>query len=582
MMTRTPYGVAPYGADVYRVSLGPSPAFLHAGFIFVYQDVRGKRMSEGTFVNMTPHRPLKLNPGDVDESSDTFDTIEWLLRNVPHNNGLVGMWGISYPGFYAAAGMIDAHPALKAVSPQAPIADLFVGDDCHHNGAFFLLDAFDFFSVFGQVRPSPTPLAPGGFTLGGNDAYRVFLDLGPLRNADSLCLKGSIPFWEDLMSHGTYDVFWQERNLLPHIRSITPAVMIVGGLFDAEDLYGPLSIYETLKKKSPETSCSLILGPWQHGGWARAAGSSLGDIDFGGPTATYFQDSIEFPFFNHYLNHGPEPGLPAALVFETGSNAWRRYAQWPPAGGTERSLYFRERRRLTAEPPGNKTGFDEYVSDPSRPVPYTGTVSMSRGVTYVVEDQRFASRRSDVLTYETGPLERSITAAGHLTADLYVSTTGTDADFVVKLIDVFPDTECAGLLRGGHDMRGYQMLVRADVMRGKFRNSLSVPEPFVPGNVAHVRFPLRDISHTFLAGHRVMVQVQSSWFPLVDRNPQSFVDIYHAGEQDFRRETERVHRAKGAGSRILLNVVQQGRYRQYQQSPGRRREEDERENRQDR
>ena len=555
MLNRTPYGVGPYGAESYPESLGPSPAFVRGGFIFVYQDVRGSRMSEGTFVNMTPHRPVKRTAADVDESSDTFDSIEWLLKNIPHNNGRVGMWGISYPGFYAAAGMIDAHPALKAVSPQAPIADWFAGDDFHHNGAFFLLDAFDFFSGFGKPRPVPTPVSSAGFTFGTNDAYRFFLDLGPLGNADARFLGGAIPFWEDLMSHGTYDSFWQERNLLPHIRAITPAVMVVGGLFDAEDLYGPLSIYAMMKKESPGTPCSLILGPWQHGGWARTPGSSLGDVEFGGKTSIYYRDSVEFPFFNFYLKREGEAPLPTPLVFETGSNRWMRYVQWPPSGAAETSFYFRERGVLSVEPPPGKNGYDEYVSDPARPVPYTNVVSILRGVTYVVEDQRFASRRPDVLTFETAPLERALTAAGPVGAELHVSMTGTDADFIVKVIDVFPDTTIGGHASEGGLGAGYQMLVRAEVMRGKFRNSMSVPEPFVPGKVTPVRFQLRDISHTFLPGHRVMVQVQSSWFPLVDRNPQSFVDIYRAGEGDFRKETERIYHAAGAASRVILNVL---------------------------
>ena len=555
MLNRTPYGVGPYGAESYRESVGPSQAFMRGGFIFVYQDVRGQRMSEGTFVNMTPHRPVKRTTGDVDESSDTFDTIEWLLKNIPHNNGRAGMWGISYPGFYAAAGMIDAHPSLKAVSPQAPIADWFAGDDFHHNGAFFLLDAFDFFSGFGKPRPVPTPISSAGFNFGANDAYRFFLDLGPLSNADVHLLGGAIPFWEDLMSHGTYDSFWQERNLLPHIRAIKPAVMVVGGLFDAEDLYGPLSIYSTLKKESPETRSSLVLGPWQHGGWSRTPGSSLGEIDFGGMTSVYYRDSVEFPFFNYYLKREGESPLPAVLVFETGSNTWKRYAQWPPSGAADTSLYFREHGVLSAEPPRDKNGYDEYVSDPARPVPYTNIVSISRGVTYVVEDQRFASRRSDVLTYQTGLLTKPLTAAGPVTAELHASMTGTDADFIVKVIDVFPDTAAGGQASRGADKRGYQMLVRAEVMRGKFRNGLSAPEPFVPGKITPVRFQLRDISHTFMPGHRVMVQVQSSWFPLVDRNPQSFVDIYRATEGDFRVETERIHHAEGAASRVILSVV---------------------------
>ncbi len=548
LVNRTPYGVGPYGADSYPPSLGPSPAFLYGGFIFVYQDVRGTHMSEGMFVNMTPQKRVKGTRKDVDESSDAYDSIDWLLRNIRHNNGRAGLWGVSYPGFYAAAAMIDAHPSVKAVSPQAPIVDLFAGDDVHHNGAFFLEDAFGFFSGFGKPRPFPTTLSPDWFTYGTNDAYRFFLDLGPLSNADRRYLHGAIPFWEDLMAHGTYDRFWRERNLLPHVRAIRPAVMIVGGLFDAEDLYGPLSLYRTMREKSPGTHGFLVMGPWAHGGWRAAQGSSLGDIDFGSATSVFFRDSVEFPFFNFYLKNEGKSPRHSPLVFETGSNTWHRYAQWPPRGNREQSYYFRENGRLSAEPPADKSGYDSYVSDPARPVPFTNDVSISRGETYVVEDQRFASARSDVLSYETGPLQQPVTAAGPVTADLYVSTTGTDADFVFKLVDVSPDS---GAAKG----RSFQMLVRGDVMRGKFRNSFSFPEPFVPGKRTRVRFVLRDVSHRFLPGHRIMVQVQSSWFPLVDRNPQAFVDIYRAEESDFKKETQRVYRAAGASSRVGLNVV---------------------------
>jgi putative CocE/NonD family hydrolase len=553
MLNRTPYSVAPYGSDTMKSTLGPSSAFQRDGFIFVYQDVRGRMMSEGEFEDMRPYVPRKQGRQHIDESSDTYDTIDWLVNHVAHNNGKVGIWGISYPGFYAAMSLIDAHPALKAVSPQAPIADWYIGDDFHHNGALYLLDAFHFFSGFGQPRPAPTTASAKGVDLKTPDAYRFFLTLGALPNANERFFHGKIAFWNDLMAHESYDAFWKARNILPHLRNVTPAVLIVGGLFDAEDLYGPLSIYRTIEKESPGTNSRIVLGPWQHGGWARDDGDSLGDVRFGAKHSVRFRENVELPFFRQFLKGGPDPRLPEALVFETGSNEWHSHDRWPPAVA-ETTFYFGEKSSLTPEPPGAKNGLDEYLSDPDRPVPYTQHIRPSRGVEYIAEDQRFAWSRPDVLSYETGPVRGPVHAAGPVTADLFVALSGTDADFIVKLIDVFPDS----LPDRSVDPRavhpgGYQMLVRAEVIRGKFRNSYEKSEPFTPGVVTPVRFALRDVHHAFLPGHRIMIQVQSSWFPLVDRNPQKFMNIYDAVDSDFQKETIRVYRQAGAASRVILH-----------------------------
>ena len=556
LLNRTPYGVAPYGSGVYKTSLGPSADFSRDGFIFVYQDVRGRKMSEGSFVDVRPERDIKRKPDEIDESTDTYDTIAWLVTHIRHNNGNVGMWGISYPGFYAAAGMIGAHPALKAVSPQAPIADWFAGDDFHHNGALFLMDAFGFYSSFGKPRPLPTTASAPGVRYGTPDGYKFYLNLGPLPNANRIWLKDSIAFWNDLMHHGTYDNFWNARCILPHVRNIKPAVLVVGGLFDAEDLYGPLSIFATLEKESPATTATLVLGPWRHGGWERTQGDRLGDIRFGANTSEEFQTEVLFPFFAHYLKGKETAVLPRARVFETGVNRWREYDQWPPRSVVQRSLYMQDRGRLSFSPPDTSDGYDEYVSDPSKPVPYSSDFGIGRNTTYMIEDQRFAGSRPDVMVYETDPLAHPVTLAGPIVADLFVSTSGSDADYVTKVIDVYPDsTSDVTVDPPGKPMGGYEMLVRWEVMRGKFRNSLARPEPMVSGKVTEVKFGLRDVSHTFLPGHRIMVQIQNSCFPLVDRNPQKYLDIYGARESDFQKATHRIYHGANRASRVVLPVL---------------------------
>jgi uncharacterized protein len=554
LMTRTPYGSGPYGVEVYRPSLGPSPLFTSEGYIFVYQDVRGTFLSEGDYEDVRPFIPNKKSNADIDEASDTYDTIDWLIKNIPNNNGRAGMYGISYPGFYAAAALHDPHPALKASSPQAPIGDMFLGDDDHHNGAFFLFDCFSFNQFFGMPRPQPTQNQFKSFNMGTPDAYQFFLELGPVANAQKKYFKGQNKYWNDVMAHGTYDEFWQSHSALPHLKKVHTAVLTVGGWFDAEDLFGPLNIYQKLEKNNPQGFNALVMGPWSHGGWARGTGESLGNIRFDSKPSEWYRENVELKFFNFHLKDKGELKLPEASVFQTGANEWKSYEQWPPTQLQARSLYFQANGKLSFDAPKSSASeFAEYISDPSKPVPYTNEITNNRGTGYMIEDQRFAARRSDVLTFQTEALAEDITLAGPILADLFVSITGTDADFVVKLIDVSPDN--APNTSPQVKMGGFQMLVRAEVMRGKFRNSFSKPEAFTPNQPTEVKFNLQDVNHTFKAGHRLMVQVQSSWFPLVDRNPQKFVDIYSATETDFQKATHRVFHSAKLSSHLKVGVL---------------------------
>ena len=554
LMWRTPYSVAPYGPDKFRKRLGPSEQFAREGFIFVYQDVRGKFMSEGRFVNMRPYIAGKKG-NQIDETTDTYDTIDWLVKNLPHNNGRVGIWGISYPGFYAAMSAIDAHPALKAVSPQAPIADWFIGDDMHHRGAFSLILAFDFFSIFGQPRQGPTTKWPKRFQHGTPDGYQFFLDLGALPNANKKYFHHQIAFWDSAMAHPNYDYFWQQRNILPHLKNIKPAVLTVGGWFDAEDLYGPLNIYQAIEKEDRQHKNFLVMGPWSHGAWERSKGDRLGDIRFGSQTSKFFQDSVLFPFFMYHLKGVGNWRQPEALCFDSGLLKWSRFERWPLMA-ERKNLYLRKGGRLSFEAPEQQQGFDRYISDPNKPVPFTAKITNRWGRTFMVEDQRFAARRPDVLVYKSDILDTALTVAGPLKATLYITSTGTDADFVVKLIDVWPDT-ASDFKPNPCQVRmgGYQQLIRAEIMRARFRNSYSHPEPLIPGKITKINIPMNDIYHTFKPGHRLMVQIQSSWFPLFDRNPQKFVDIYQAKDEDFQKATHRVYFSEQYPSHLKLPIV---------------------------
>jgi putative CocE/NonD family hydrolase len=558
LLLRTPYSVAPYGIDNYRASLGPaSEKFMRDGYIFVYQDVRGRGRSEGEFVHVRPHIPNKKAKTDVDESSDTYDTIDWLVKNIGGSNGRVGMWGISYPGFYAAMGALDAHPALKAVSPQAPVINWFIGDDFRHNGALFLVHAFNFLSMFGRPRPSEAVLAGSRFEIDGPDAYTFHLSVGPLANYDEKLFKGQVKFWRELLENDTYNDFWKARDLRQHLVNMKPAMLTVGGWFDAEDVYGPLRLYESAEKQNPGAVNLLVEGPWSHGSWARSDGSSLGNISFASNTSKFFQDEIEYVFFaQHLKGEAPARPLPEAFVFETGRNEWHRMEAWPPKDAKKRTYYFREEGRLLTDAPAAAEAFDEYLSDPNRPVPFLPYIDRGMNYNYMTDDQRFAATRPDVLVYQTEPLEQDVRVAGPLRAILHVSTTGTDADWVVKLVDVFPN-DAPDPQPNPKEIRmgGYQMLVRGEPFRGRFRTGFDKPTPFTPGKVELVEFELPDVFHTFRRGHRIMIHVQSSWFPLVDRNPQKFVRIHEAKASDFIRATHRVYRSKQAASAVILPVV---------------------------
>ncbi len=545
LLTRTPYGVEPYGPDKYRKRLGPSRKFDEDGFIFVFQDVRGRYMSEGAWIEMTPAKEHSLK-AQIDESTDCYDTIEWLLKNIPNNNGKVGTVGISYPGFYTTAGLIDAHPALVASSPQAPIADLYMGDDAYHNGALFLIANFSFYLDFPKQDNPVFPSDDKPFHYGTKDGYKFYLKLGSLMNSEKY-FDGANPYWTDVMRHTSYDEFWKARDILPHLRDIKPAVLVVGGWFDAEDLAGTLKTYRAIRSQSPQTSDKLVMGPWVHGGWQRGPGDKLGEITFGSKTAEYFQDNIALPFFQHYVKGAADPKIPAASMFETGKNVWKKFDSWPPSDSKPQRLYFRASGALSETAPAEESGYDEYTSDPNHPTPFFEKPTLDMEQSYMDADQRFVERRPDVLTFQTAPLSEDMTMAGPVLPTLFVSTSGTDSDFVVKLIDVYPESSDGKL-------SGYEQLVRGEPFRGKFRHGFETPQPFEPNRVEQIQFAMPDVYHCFGKGHRVMVQIQSSWFPLVDRNPQIFIDIPTAHGSDFKKATERLYRSKAAASYIEVPV----------------------------
>ena len=561
LFNRTPYTCQPYGEDKFspRLYMTYWMNYLKEGYIIAIQDVRGKWMSEGDFIDIRPFNPGKKGK-DFDEASDTYDAIDWMINNIPGNNKRVGAFGISYPGFYSTMAALSGHPALKAVSPQAPVTEWFLGDDFHHNGAFALMDGFSFYSGFGKPRPKPTTQVSPGFDFKSQDNYDFYLKNGALKNFARL-MGDSIAFWKDLYDHPNYDDWWKARNPMNFVSNVKPAMLVVGGLFDAEDCYGAWNLYKAIEAKSRNTDNRLVMGPWFHGGWGgRGDGSYLGNVRFGKKTAEYYQRNIEIPFFNFYLKlRGTVSEIAEASIFFTGENEWRRYEVWPPKDMTSTALYLSAGESLSFAPFTDKAKleFKEYVSDPAHPVPYTEDVHFGRTREYMTDDQRFASRRTDVLTYSTDVLTEDLTVGGPLVADLMVSLSTTDADFVVKLIDVFPDEfkydeKEMGKGNGlNYPMGGYQMLVRGEIMRGKFRNSFEKPEPFVPGKITEVKYTMPDVAHTFKKGHKLMIQVQSSWFPIMDRNPQKFVDIYKCDDRDFQKSSIRIYE----NSKILLPVL---------------------------
>ncbi|MBC7535207.1 MAG: CocE/NonD family hydrolase [Ferruginibacter sp.] len=564
LMMRTPYSCWPYGEDKFLpVWHGYQMAYLKENYILVIQDVRGRYMSEGLFEDVRPFNKNKKTNKDIDEASDTYDAIDWMVKNIENNNGNVGVFGTSYPGFYSTEAALSGHPALKAVSPQAPVTDWFIGDDFHHKGVFFMMDGFSFYPTFGKPHPLPTKDYGNGFETDIKDNYKFFLQAGPVKNLAAM-IGDSIKFWHEMYKHPNYDSWWKARNARVGLFDVKPAMLWVGGLFDAEDCWGAWNSYKACESQSPKTNSKIVMGPWYHGQWSRE-GSYLGNVRFESNTSEYFQKNIEVPFFNYYLkNKGSVNDIAEANIFFTGANKWRTLTQWPPQNVQLKVLYIK---------PGNKLSFDSYsmsksaeaklsstyTSDPSHPVPYTEDIHEERTREYMTDDQRFASRRPDVLSFQLDELKEDLTLAGPVIADLAVTISTTDADFVVKLIDVFPDTFTypSTFKNNGsnYPMGGYQMLVRGEIMRGKFRNSFEKPEPFVPNKPAQVKFELPDVAHTFKKGHRIMIQIQSTWFPLADRNPQKFIDIYKANENDFQTAVIHILYDQENQSKFILPVI---------------------------
>ena len=559
MLFRTPYSIPPYGSSDYRSQLGPSPEFDRDGYIFVFQDVRGKYRSEGEFLVMKPYKPNKKGPQDTDESSDTYDTIEWLLKNLRGHNGRVGQWGISYPGWQTVMGMIDAHPALKASSPQASPSDMFIGDDFHHNGAFRLMYAFSWLAGNAQTRAGQTERLNRAFDYGTPDGYKFFLDVGTVSRINELYFQNRVPAWNEFMDHPNYDSYWQDQNALKDLKNIKHAILNVAGWFDAEDFYGPTSIYYTLERENPNNQSTLVVGPWLHGGWSSMDGESLGNIRFGSRTSLHYQKEVLFPFFSYHLKDRGPLNLPEAVVFETGKNVWKTYDRWPPQGVATKNLYFHDNGRLSFDQVTDSSpeAYDTYVSDPRKPVPFSAETRTTQGHLWMIEDQRFAASRPDVLVYQTDVLRENVTIAGPIIASIHVATTGTDSDYVVKLIDVYPSDAPDNQPNAcSVKMGDFQMLLAGEVFRAKFRNSYSKPEPMTPDQPVKLEFDLRDRNHTFLKGHRIMVQLQSSWFPVIDRNPHKFVDIYRAAPADFQKATQKLYRSARLSSHIKLNLLQ--------------------------
>ena len=554
MMERTPYSCSPYGENNFSKRLGPNSNLMKGKYIFVYQDVRGRYKSEGDFKEMTPAIDDKGSNTDVDESSDTYDTIEWLLRNTK-NNGRVGIYGISYPGFYASASLPDAHPALKAVSPQAPVTDEFIGDDCNHNGAFYLLDNFEFYNYFDGERNAVGDDYKPVFESEPGDLYKFFLTMGTLKNANGPKYFHGTGVWGQTLQHDTYDSFWQARNIRPHLKNIKPAVLVVGGLFDAEDMFGALRTYEAIEKQTASNNNRIIVGPWTHGAWAAPSWTKFGSYNFGANLNQYYQE-IETKFFNYYLKDDGSFDLPEATVFETGTNQWKQYTSWPPSNATNTPFYFGSHLSLSTNKPTEQNGAAQYINDPNKPIPYTNGIYSQRNNEYLVEDQRFADKRSGVISFKSDVLTEDVIVTGRIKANLFVSTSGTDADFIVKLIDVLPDNEPdPDPNPRNFQMAGFERLVRAEVFRGKFRNSYENPEPFTPGKIESVSFDMNEVAHCFKKGHRIMVQVQSSWFPIVDRNPQKFVKIPEASENDFQAATIRIYFDATNSSNVVLPII---------------------------
>jgi putative CocE/NonD family hydrolase len=557
IMQRTPYSCSPYGADKFKRRISPNPFMIRENYIVVYQDVRGRWASEGKFVEMTPHLAVKKTKTDIDEASDTYDTIDWLVKNIQNNNGKVGQWGISYPGFYTSSGAVSEHPALKASSPQAPMADLW-RDDAFHNGAFMIAANFGFYTFF-QEQNKPTTTRPTPyFEINNPDGYDYYLnEVKTTKNSEDGFYKGRSALYHENFDHPNFDNHWKKRNILPHLKGIKHAVMVVGGWYDEQDLYGTFNTYKAIEKQNPAIKNIFVVGPWIHGGWAGSSGQELADIDFGSKVSPYYQENIEAKFFRHYLIDDSKPlDLPEATLFETGTNQWRSFDTYPAKGTVEKSLYLLPNGKLGFDAPKAEKSSTEYLSDPNHPVPFSPKINEGFSANYMVEDQRFAYARPDVISFSTDNLEKDITLSGQIKAMLKVATTGTDADWVVKVIDVYPQNAEGNPKKPDVVFGNYQQLVRSEIMRGKFRNSIDKPEPFVPNQISSVNVELQDVLHTFKKGHKIMVQIQSSCFPFADRNPQKFMDIFKAEPADYQKAMMKVFHQKGASSYLKVGILE--------------------------
>jgi len=544
------YGVGNYGSG-YRRRLHLNNLFVQEGFIFVHQDIRGRFMSEGVFEVLRPYKVIKKTKQDIDECSDAYDTVEWLMKNLSNHNSRVGIYGGSYSGWAAVMAAIEPHPAVKAISQGAAPADWWMGDDCHHYGAFRLMYTYSWLGYDGWPRPGGPTAKPAPFPpYTTQDGYTFFLELGPLSNVNNKYFHGENPTWNEYMEHGDYDEYWKERNILQHLSNIRVPLLNIAAWFDAEDYRGPLEIYNTIERSNADVSNSIVIGPWRHGGWHRQD-ENLGDINFGSKTGIQFMEKIEFPFFMHFLKDADDYLLPEAYMFQTGVNKWRSFDVWPPQNVKEKKLFLQGNGTLSFFSPGDDENslYNEFLSDPDKPVPWSTLIQNQQGHVWMVTDQRFASGRPDVLVYQSDILKEDITIAGPVIASLSVSTSGTDADWVVKLIDVYPgDAE--------EPLSDYQMLLTGEVFRSKYRNSYENPEPMIPNEVTRIEFNLLDKFHTFKKGHRIMVQVQSSWFPVIDRNPQQFINIYKAKEEDFQKTVHRIYCSDENSSFIKLLILE--------------------------
>jgi len=555
LMKRTPYSCRPYEEGRIPEQIISNPYMQKEGFIIVCQDVRGRWMSEGDYTTMTPN---KSDEDEIDESSDTYDTVEWLVNNIPNNNGKVGQWGISYPGFYTTAGLPDAHPAMAASSPQAPISDFFF-DDFHHHGAY-LMSYWFVTPLFGIQQEAPTDTAWYDFAqTGTQDGYYFYDSITPLTKADKYYSKENF-FWQELKNHPNYDEFWQKRNILPHLENIDHPVMTVGGWFDAEDLYGPLNTYRSIEEKNPGLQNTIVMGPWSHGQWASSnTHQMVGEIYFGKNVSQFYQKEIEYPFFMKHLKGKDIGKLPEAYMFDTGTKSWSKFSDWPPQKAQKKSWYIHSDGSLNDQKP-NKAGdkFTEYESDIENPVPYKEENDLVfTPADYMTDDQRFAARRPDVITFETEVLEEDVTLAGDMLANLYVSTSGTASDWVVKIIDVYPpSTPETEHTPDGVELDNYHQMVRSEVIRGRFRDSYENPKPFKPNKITYVDLPLQDVYHTFQKGHKIQVQIQSTWFPLIDLNPQKYVpNIFKAEESDFQNAIQRIYHTPEHPTNIEVKLL---------------------------